>query len=151
MLKSPPLVATLSDSMRMSPCSWGDIFTWPLRGDRIIGLRHGFRELCAVCALCGEIFRLLPLLDPLADSKHMPIRVSHVHLAGLPRHVRRRKRHIQSPANAFPVHLIHVVHPHRHPRPLVPRLVSVLLEGSSIRSFAAPALRPLAKKYLHLA
>src|SRR5229473_7720622 len=40
MLKSPPLVATLSDSMRMSPCSWGDIFTWPLRGDRIIGLRH---------------------------------------------------------------------------------------------------------------
>src|SRR5258708_14677149 len=43
MLKSPPLVATLSDSMRMSPCSWGDIFTWPLRGDRIIGLRHTFR------------------------------------------------------------------------------------------------------------
>src|SRR5216684_6122835 len=40
MLKSPPLVATLSDSKRMSPCSWGDIFTWPLRGDRIIGLRH---------------------------------------------------------------------------------------------------------------
>src|SRR5229473_5894608 len=40
MLKSPPLVATLSDSMRMSPCSWGDIFTWPLRGDRIIGLRQ---------------------------------------------------------------------------------------------------------------
>src|SRR5216683_1040326 len=49
MLKSPPLVATLSDSMRMSPCSWGDIFTWPLRGDRIIGLRHtrwsGFTEM----------------------------------------------------------------------------------------------------------
>src|SRR5712691_1859691 len=42
MLKSPPLVATLSDSMRMSPCSWGDIFTWPLRGDRIIGLRQLF-------------------------------------------------------------------------------------------------------------
>src|SRR5260370_7994418 len=40
MRKSPPLVATLSDSMRMSPCSWGDIFTWPLRGDRIIGLRQ---------------------------------------------------------------------------------------------------------------
>src|SRR5260370_13287736 len=40
MLKSPPLVATLSDSMKMSPCSWGDIFTWPLRGDRIIGLRQ---------------------------------------------------------------------------------------------------------------
>src|SRR5258706_3858075 len=46
MLKSPPLVATLSDSMRMSPCSWGDIFTWPLRGDRIIGLRH--TNLCVL-------------------------------------------------------------------------------------------------------
>src|SRR6266581_2709321 len=45
MLKSPPLVATLSDSMRMSPCSWGDIFTWPLRGDRIIGLRHRHASL----------------------------------------------------------------------------------------------------------
>src|SRR5712692_4529857 len=46
MLKSPPLVATLSDSMRMSPCSWGDIFTWPLRGDRIIGLRHTLTKHC---------------------------------------------------------------------------------------------------------
>src|SRR5713226_8103722 len=45
MLKSPPLVATLSDSMRMSPCSWGDIFTWPLRGDRIIGLRQAIIPL----------------------------------------------------------------------------------------------------------
>ena len=26
--------------MQMSPCSWGDIFTGPLRGDRIIGLRQ---------------------------------------------------------------------------------------------------------------
>src|SRR5438552_19029391 len=48
MLKSPPLVATLSDSMRMSPCSWGDIFTWPLRGDRISGLRHLRKELFAL-------------------------------------------------------------------------------------------------------
>src|SRR6267154_2836119 len=66
MLKSPPLVATLSDSMRMSPCSWGDIFTWPLRGDRIIGLRQLALRLCQpphgvdiVCLYAVEVvFRL---------------------------------------------------------------------------------------------
>src|SRR6266849_4266628 len=69
MLKSPPLVATLSDSMRMSPCSWGDIFTWPLRGDRIIGLRqpstraytglpdidYPFHDKIIVVTNCGRI------------------------------------------------------------------------------------------------
>src|SRR5207302_1946335 len=53
MLKSPPLVATLSDSMRMSPCSWGDIFTWPLMGDRISGLRHGKAQLLAPSRTAG--------------------------------------------------------------------------------------------------
>src|SRR6266446_7372557 len=28
----------------MSPVAWGDIFTSPLRGDRIMELRHGFTE-----------------------------------------------------------------------------------------------------------
>src|SRR5713101_5350018 len=55
MLKSPPLVATLSDSMRMSPCSWGDIFTWPLRGDRIIGLRQSKILDCADVGTCGML------------------------------------------------------------------------------------------------
>src|SRR5713101_6653437 len=32
--------------LRMSPCSWGDIFTWPLRGDRIIGLRQCDPQHC---------------------------------------------------------------------------------------------------------
>src|SRR6266436_2699916 len=56
MLKSPPLVATLSDSMRMSPCSWGDIFTWPLRGDRIIGLRQGVAECFTARRLRVSVF-----------------------------------------------------------------------------------------------
>src|SRR5713101_22017 len=65
MLKSPPLVATLSDSMRMSPCSWGDIFTWPLRGDRIIGLRQRllrhFRRSTFGCKVIGYgFFRSVP-------------------------------------------------------------------------------------------
>ena len=42
------LVVTLSGSRRMSPSSWGDIFTGLLRGDRIIEPRQcptrGFRE-----------------------------------------------------------------------------------------------------------
>src|SRR5216683_5606369 len=56
MLKSPPLVATLSDSMRMSPCSWGDIFTWPLRGDRIIGLRQPVAECFTARRLRVSVF-----------------------------------------------------------------------------------------------
>src|SRR5216683_3525392 len=58
MLKSPPLVATLSDSMRMSPCSWGDIFTWPLRGDRIIGLRQQVLLYCSRLDKCGTFMPL---------------------------------------------------------------------------------------------
>jgi hypothetical protein len=30
---------------------------------------------------------LLPLLNPLADPEDMPVRMSHVHLANVPRHV----------------------------------------------------------------
>src|SRR5258708_29860387 len=63
MLKSPPLVATLSDSMRMSPCSWGDIFTWPLRGDRIIGLRHPLYSSSRLVTLC-----LSPISFPTGDE-----------------------------------------------------------------------------------
>src|SRR5260221_6955411 len=62
MLKSPPLVATLSDSMRMSPCSWGDIFTWPLRGDRIIGLRQSKIFHCADVVACGML-RVITTLE----------------------------------------------------------------------------------------
>src|ERR1700719_1278740 len=91
------------------------------------------------------------LPGPSANSKHVPIRVSHVHLADIPRHVRRRKSDIQPSANALPVDLIHVVPPHRHPSALVARFVSILLKRSRIRSPAAPALRFQAKKNLDLA
>src|SRR5712692_10518795 len=68
MLKSPPLVATLSDSMRMSPCSWGDIFTWPLRGDRIIGLRpmyfHHLDSGGAKCDTALPTFILIRATSP---------------------------------------------------------------------------------------
>src|SRR5258708_37431130 len=49
--------------MRMSPCSWGDIVPWPLRGDRIIGLRHGFSARCwsrGVNVILREMDELTP-------------------------------------------------------------------------------------------
>src|SRR6266446_2146038 len=64
MLKSPPLVATLSDSMRMSPCSWGDIFTWPLRGDRIIGLRQVVAQGFTRAAHRVTVFSRTAILAP---------------------------------------------------------------------------------------
>src|SRR5258708_20260865 len=90
------------------------------------------------------------LPNPFADPKHVPIRVPYVHLADIPRHVRRRKSDIQPSANAMPVDLIHVVHPHRHPSALVARFVSTLPHRSRIRSFAPPPLRPLPNTNLPL-
>src|SRR6266436_2345257 len=73
MLKSPPLVATLSDSMRMSPCSWGDIFTWPLRGDRIIGLRQSKILDCADVGTCG----MLSVITTLEFLQHYFAKMGH--------------------------------------------------------------------------
>src|SRR5438270_13025073 len=81
----------------------------------------------------------------------MPVRMPDVHLADIPRHVRRRKRYIQPSSNALPVHLIHIVHPHRHPRALIVFLISVRLKRSRVRSFSPPTLRSSAKTNLHLA
>src|SRR6202051_3595587 len=46
----------------MSPCSWGDIFTGLLRGDRIIGPRQSKILDCANVAACG-IFRIITTLE----------------------------------------------------------------------------------------
>src|SRR5690348_16546492 len=39
----------------MSPGSWGDIFTGPLTGDRIIGPRHGFVQVALILPLRGKV------------------------------------------------------------------------------------------------
>src|SRR5258708_18520569 len=52
--------------MRMSPYSWGDIFTWPLRGDRIIGLRQPWRFAFTLTLDYGI------LADPSAPQRKPP-------------------------------------------------------------------------------
>src|SRR4029077_13518425 len=48
--------------------------------------------------------------------------------------------------DALLVHLVHVVHPDRHPDTLVALFVSVLLKRGSVRAAASASLRPPAKK-----
>src|ERR1700733_13515651 len=69
-----------------------------------------------------------------------------VHLADVPWHIGRRKCDLQPGSDALRVHLVHVVHPNRHPDTLVARLVSVLLKRGGVRTAAAASLRPLTKK-----
>src|SRR5579883_3150449 len=41
----------------MSPVSWGDIFTLPLGGDKIMELRHPLRQRCTGRAACATVGR----------------------------------------------------------------------------------------------
>lgn len=70
---------------------------------------------------------LLWELESPADPKHVSIRMAEMHLADVPRHIRRRKCDLQPGGKALPVRLVHVVHPNRHPDALVVLFVSVLL------------------------
>src|SRR5436309_478082 len=81
----------------------------------------------------------------------MAVRVAEVHLADVPGHVGWRKSDIQASGRALPVNLVNVVHPDRHPRAFVGRLVSVRSKRGSVRPLASTALASLAKKDLALA
>src|SRR5271155_1149290 len=76
----------------------------------------------------------------------MPIRMAKVHLADVPRHIGGRKCDLQPGGDAMLVHLVHVVHPDRHPDALVAFFVSVPLKRGGVRAAAAASLRSLAKK-----
>lgn len=81
-----------------------------------------------------------------ADPEHVAIRMAKVHLANVPRHIGGRKCDLQPGGDAMLVHLVHVVHPDRHPDALVALFVSVLLKRGGVRAAAAASLRPLTKK-----
>ena len=72
-----------------------------------------------------------------------------VHLANVPRHIRRRKCDLQPGGDATLVHLVHVVDPDRHPDALVALFVSLLLKRGGVCDAPAAALRPLTKKDAH--
>ncbi len=84
---------------------------------------------------------LLFVLESPSHPEHMPIRMSKVHLADVPRHIGGRKSDLQSGGHAMFVHLIHVVHPDRHPDALVALFVSLLLKRGGVRAAAAASLR----------
>src|SRR5437667_1455695 len=63
-------------------------------------------------------FLLFGLESP-ADPEHVAIRMAKVHLANVPRHIGRRKCDLQPGGDALLVHLVHIVHPDRHPDALV--------------------------------
>src|SRR3984893_2744959 len=88
------------------------------------------------------IFRL----ESAADAEHVAIRMSKVNLANVPRHIGGRKCDLQPGGDAMLVHLIHVVHPHRHPDALVALFVALLLKRGGVGAAAAASLRPLTKK-----
>src|SRR5260370_33259774 len=64
----------------------------------------------------ASFFRLALLA--LADPENVPVRMPHVHLADVPRHVGRRESDVQPGGHALSVHLVNVLHPHRHPHAL---------------------------------
>src|SRR5437899_5336002 len=74
--------------------------------------------------------------------------MSHVHLPDIPRHVSRRKRHLEPCCQALSVNFINVLHPHRHPYALVPFFVSIILERSRVLAPAAASLCSLTQKNL---
>jgi len=80
--------------------------------------------------------------NPLTYAKHMPIRMPQMHLSHFPRHVMRRKRHIQPRRNAFPMHRIHIFHPHGHPRTFVARFVPIHLNVVAFVLLPRPPCAP---------
>src|SRR5580700_4053589 len=91
------------------------------------------------------VFLLLGLESP-TDPEHVTIRMAKVHLSDVPRHIGGRKCHLQPGSDALLMHLVHVVHPDRHPDTLVALFISVALKCGGVRAAAPASLRPLAKK-----
>src|ERR1700677_5261666 len=81
-----------------------------------------------------------------AESEDVAIRMASVHLANVPRHIGGRECDLQSSGEAMPVHLVHVVHPGRHPDALVALFVSVLLERGGVRTVSRASLRRMTEK-----
>src|SRR5262249_39223790 len=99
--------------------------------------------MSAISRVLGFLF--LRLEAP-AHPEHVAIGMAKVHLANVPRHIRGWKCDLQPSGDALLVHLVHVVHPDRHPDSFVSFFVSIFLERRGVRAAAAASLRPLTKK-----
>src|ERR1700680_4996518 len=86
-------------------------------------------------------------LESAADPEHVAIRMAKLHLAHAPRHIGGRKCDLQPGGEAMLVHLVHVVHPDRHPDARVSLFVSVLLKRGGVCDASADSLRHMTNKY----
>jgi len=93
----------------------------------------------------GQLVLLFDL-ESATDPEHVAIGMAKVNLANVPRHIGGRKCDLQPGGDTMLVHLVHVVHPDRHPDALVALFVSVLLKRGGVRATAAASLRPLTQK-----
>src|SRR5438094_526517 len=78
----------------------------------------------------------------------MAVGMSHVHFPHVPRHVRRRPRHLDALLNALFIDGIHVLDPPTHPAAFVLRLVLETSEGARVLPFPASALAAATHKDL---
>src|SRR5689334_4402636 len=86
--------------------------------------------------------------NTLADSKYVPVRVPHMHLADAPGHVSGRESDVQPGSQALSMDLVNVVHPDGHPRAFVGRFVPVWSKCGCVRPSATATLASLTKKDL---
>src|SRR5262249_25814452 len=98
-----------------------------------------------------RFYSLLLFRESPTHSKHMPVRMPQMHLAHIPRHVVRWKRHFDPSGDALLVNRVHILDPHGHPRALIRRFVSIHLKRRGIRSLPSSTLRAQTKENLALA
>src|SRR5262249_52778996 len=80
------------------------------------------------------------VIKTLADTKHVPVWMTNMHLTHVPRHVRRRKRHFEARSDTARMHSLHIIHEDRHPHALVLIVVTIRAKRVWKRAPAAAAL-----------
>src|SRR5262249_24726455 len=103
------------------------------------------------CLTFVSIFGSWFILNPLADSEDMPVRVPHVHLPNIPCHVGRRPSDLESLLNAALVDGVNIVYPDLHPYAFVGRFIAFRAERHLDRALPTTTLTVLAQKDLAIA
>ncbi len=93
-------------------------------------------------------FVVFGLGRPFTHAKDVTIRMTHVHLPNAPRHVCGRPRHVETLLQTSAMDGVDIIHPYRHPDPLVAGFVAVGTEGRPTAAMASAALSPFAQEDL---
>jgi len=81
----------------------------------------------------------------------VPVRVAHVHLADVPRHISGWESDVQPGSHALFVDFVNVVHPDGHPGTFVGGFVAAWSKRGGVRPSATATLASQAKKDLAFA